>query len=150
MVTTASEAHRGASFDRSRIQDVEGLSGMRVYSLSKLANILFAAGLARRLEAAGRAVVSRSLHPGSLFQLIGVVPGTSSVGDGAAEILYVALADEAGADSGRYFSGPQPASAAPDARDGDAARRLLRRSADLLGIDEPLPAAADDARRRPS
>jgi hypothetical protein len=63
--------------------------------------------------------------------------------------LTVALSDEAGADSGRYYSGQQPVSPAPDARDPDAARRLWRRSADLLGIDEPLP-AADDARRRPS
>lgn len=165
VVTTASEAHRGASFDLSRIQDAEGLSGMGAYSLSKLANVLFAAELARRLDAAGRAVVSHSVHPGfvpgskfgrflpgllaSLFQWIGVVPGTSSVADGAAEILTVALSDEAGADSGRYYSGQQPVSPAPDARDPDAARRLWRRSADLLGIDEPLP-AADDARRRPS
>ena len=155
VVTTASEAHRGASFDLSGVQNVDDHSGMGAYSLSKLANILFASELARRLEAAGRSVLSHSLHPGfvpgsqfgrflpgpfaSLFQLIGFVPGTSSVADGAAEILHAALSDEAGGQSGIYFSGQKPATPADEARSGEAADRLWRRSAELLDIDEPLP-----------
>jgi len=154
VVTTASEAHRGATFDLTGVQSTDDHSGMTAYSLSKLANILFAAELGRRLDEAGRDIVSHSLHPGfvpgskfgrflpgplaSLFQLIGVVPGTSSVADGAAEVLHVALSDAAGSETGRYFSGQQPVTPAPDARDMEAARLLWRRSADLLGIEEPL------------
>lgn len=155
VVTTASEAHRGATFDLTGVQSTDDHSGMTAYSLSKLANILFADELGRRLDEAGRDIVSHSLHPGfvpgskfgrflpgplaSLFQLIGVVPGTSSVADGAAEVLHVALSDAAGAETGLYFSGQQPITPAPDARDPEAARQLWRRSADLLGIEEPLP-----------
>jgi hypothetical protein len=154
VVTTASEAHRGAAFDLTGVQSTDDHSGMTAYSLSKLANILFAAELGRRLDEAGRDVVSHSLHPGfvpgskfgrflpgplaSLFQLIGVVPGTSSVADGAAEVLHVALSDAAGSETGRYFSGQQPVTPAPDARDREAARLLWRRSADLLSIEAPL------------
>jgi hypothetical protein len=60
------------------------------------------------------------------------------VADGAAEVLHVALSDAAGSDTGRYFSGQQPVTPAPDARDMEAAHQLWRRSADLLGIEAPL------------
>jgi hypothetical protein len=60
------------------------------------------------------------------------------VADGAAEVLHVALSDAAGAETGLYFSGQQPVTPAPDARDPEAARQLWHRSADLLGIEEPL------------
>ncbi len=155
VVTTASDAHRGASLDLNRPLDGDDYSGMGAYGHSKLANILFASELARRLEAAGRAVTSNSVHPGfvpgsqfgrflpgpltSLFRLIGAVPGTSSVAEGAAELLYVAVADETERHSGDYFTGQQPVPPASAAQDPDAAARLWRRSAEMLGIDEPLP-----------
>jgi NAD(P)-dependent dehydrogenase (short-subunit alcohol dehydrogenase family) len=127
---------------------------MTAYSHSKLANILFAAELARRLDAAGRAVTSNSVHPGfvpgsqfgrflpgplsGLFRLLGVVPGTSSVADGAAELLHPALSPETAGISGRYFTGQAPVKPSEAARDPDAAARLWRESAEMLGIDEPL------------
>jgi len=159
VVTTASDAHRGASLDLSQVRDTEDYSGMAAYSHSKLANVLFASELAHRLEATGRRVTSNSLHPGfvpgsqfgrflpgpltSLFRLIGAVPGTSSVADGAAELLHVAVADDTADHSGEYFSGQQPVPPAPAARDPDAATRLWRHSAEMLGIDEPLPVGSD-------
>lgn len=155
VVTTASEAHRGSSFDLSRPLNVQNYSGMGAYGHSKLANILFASELARRLEATGRRVTSNSLHPGfvpgsqfgrflpgplgPLFRLVKLVPGTSSVADGAAEVLHVAVADRTAGTSGQYFSGQAPTTPTPEARDADAAARLWTRSADMLGIDEPLP-----------
>lgn len=155
VVTTASEAHRGATLDLSRPLDVDGYSGMGAYGHSKLANILFASELAYRLEATGQSVTSNSFHPGFipgsqfgrflpgplayLFRLIGAIPGTSSVADGAAELLYVAVSEETAGHSGDYFTGQQPVAPAPEAQDSDAAARLWRRSAKMLGIDEPLP-----------
>jgi Dehydrogenases with different specificities (related to short-chain alcohol dehydrogenases) len=155
VVTTASDAHRGASLDLSRPLDVEDYSGMGSYGHSKLANILFASELARRLEGSGRSVTSNSFHPGfipgsqfgrflpgpltSLFRMVGMVPGTASVADGAAELLYVAVSDETAGHSGDYFTGQQPVAPAAAAQDPDAAARLWRRSAEMLGIDEPLP-----------
>ena len=155
VVTTASEAHRGASLDLDRPLDTSDYSGMGAYSHSKLANILFASELARRLAAADRSVNSNSTHPGfipgsqfgrflpgplsSLFRLIGWVPGTASVADGAAELLHVAVSDATADESGEYFTGQQSVPPSAEAQDPDAAARLWRRSAEMLGIDEPLP-----------
>jgi NAD(P)-dependent dehydrogenase (short-subunit alcohol dehydrogenase family) len=155
VVTTASDAHRGASLDLSRPLDVNDYSGMGAYGHSKLANILFASELAHRLEVVGRSVTSNSVHPGyvpgsqfgrflpgpltSLLRLIGAVPGTTSVADGAAELLYVAVSEQTAGHSGDYFTGQQAVAPAAAAQDPDAAARLWRRSAEMLGIDEPLP-----------
>lgn len=152
IVTTASDAHRGAQLDLDRVHTVD--SGMGAYAHSKLANVLFASELARRLDDAGRPVVSNSVHPGfvpgsqfgrflpgpfaGLFRMIGMVPGTSSVADGAAELLHVAIAPGTADVSGRYFSGQSPVTPTEAARDPDAAERLWVRSAELLGIEVPL------------
>ena len=47
-----------------RGKDILITGAMRAYSRSKLANVLFAAELARRL--AGTGVTSNSLHPGAV------------------------------------------------------------------------------------
>jgi hypothetical protein len=48
------------------------------------------------------------------------------------------LAPSAAEASGQYFSGRQPSAPTDAARDPEAAGRLWRYSADVLGIDEPL------------
>jgi len=168
VVTTASAAHRGASLDLDRIRGTDRFSGVRAYSHSKLANVLFAAELARRLDAAGREVTANSIHPGAipgsgfsrflpgplpgLFQRLEALPGVTSVADGAAEVLFVGVSPRTAGVSGRYFTDQQPATPSEAARDRDAARRLWTESAGLLGVEEPLAApggqavaAADDS-----
>jgi hypothetical protein len=76
--------------------------------------------------------------------VLGVVPGTSSVADGAAELLHVAVSPDTDDVSGRYFSGQARTTPSEAARDSEAAARLWRRSAEMLGIEEPL---ADAGRR---
>ncbi len=61
IVTTASNAHRGAKLDFSDLQSKKGYSGFPVYSRSKLANILFNRELARRAPAG---VTANALHSG--------------------------------------------------------------------------------------
>lgn len=154
IVTTASAAHRGATLTLDRVQGDNPLSGMNAYSHSKLANVLFASELARRLDARGQTITSNSVHPGFipgsgfwrfmpgplsfLFRALGMMPGTSTVDDGAAELLVPALAPETTDVSGRYFTGQEPVSPSDAARDRDAAARLWRESAEILGIEEPL------------
>ena len=154
VITTASDAHRGVSLALDRVQGDDLLAGMQAYGHSKLANVLFAAELARRLDAAGRTVLSSSVHPGfvpgsrfgrflpgplsTLFRGLGVIPGTASVADGAAELLHVAVSTAGGEGAGRYFSGQRPVRPSDAARDPDAAARLWTFSAEVLGIDEPL------------
>ena len=66
VVTTASAAHTGASLDLDRVRGADRHSVFRAYSHSKLANVLFAAELARRLDAVGREATSNSVHPGAI------------------------------------------------------------------------------------
>ncbi|MEF8789184.1 MAG: SDR family NAD(P)-dependent oxidoreductase [Haloarculaceae archaeon] len=154
VVTTASAAHRGTSLDLDRVTRIDGHSGTWAYGHSKLANVLFASELARRLELAGREVDSNSVHPGAipgsgfsrflpgplprLVRGLDAVPGVTAVADGAAELLFVALAPRTADVSGRYFSNRRPKTPGEGARDPDASRRLWERSARLLGIEEPL------------
>jgi NAD(P)-dependent dehydrogenase (short-subunit alcohol dehydrogenase family) len=161
VVTTASAAHRGAELDLDRTRSVDRFSGTWAYSHSKLANVLFAAELARRLSAADRAVTSNSLHPGAipgsgfsrflpgpipdLVRLFDSVPGVTSVTDGAAALLFLGVSPRTVGVSGRYFSGRDPATPSDAARSPDAARRLWERSAALLDVDAPLPDAVGPA-----
>ena len=65
VVTVASIGHRRGTLDFADLGfERGGYSIMRAYMRSKLANVLFAAELARRL--AGTGVTSNSLHPGSV------------------------------------------------------------------------------------
>jgi NAD(P)-dependent dehydrogenase (short-subunit alcohol dehydrogenase family) len=160
VVTTASSAHKGVTLDIDRVLDVESYSGMWAYSHSKLANVLFASELARRLDAAGRNITSNSLHPGAIpgsgftrflpgpvskvATFLDTVPGVTSVADGAAELLFLAVSPQVSTTSGRYFADQQPTTPSAAAKDKAAARRLWERSAELLGIDEPLSGAKSD------
>ena len=154
VVTTASSAHRGTSLDLDRVESVDSYSGTWAYSHSKLANVLFAAELAQRLEDTGRSMTSNSVHPGAipgsgfsrflpgpipaLVKPLSAVPGVATVADGAAELLFPAVSPRTANVSGRYFAGQQVATPSRGARDRDAARRLWRYSADVLDIDAPL------------
>jgi len=155
VVTTASAAHTGATLDLERVQGESVHSGLRAYSHSKLANILFTAELARRLDRAGSNVTANSIHPGAipgtgfgrflpgplpgLLRRLAAVPGVTSVEDGAAEILFVAVSPRIDGVSGRYFTGLRPREPSDAARSPPAARRLWRESARLLDIEVPLP-----------
>lgn len=64
VVTVSSTAHR---FGRIRFDDLQGerrYGRWRAYCQSKLANVLFARELDRRLRAAGSSVASMAAHPG--------------------------------------------------------------------------------------
>jgi len=152
VVTTASAAHQSATLELDRITRPEG--GLSAYSHAKLANVLFARELARRLERAGRSVTSNSVHPGAIpasgftrflpgpiSELAGLlerVPGVTSVTEGAAALVYLACAPRLDDVSGRYFSGQRPSMPADAATDDEAARNLWERSAELVDIEEPL------------
>jgi NAD(P)-dependent dehydrogenase (short-subunit alcohol dehydrogenase family) len=154
IVTTASAAHKGASLNLDRVEGDKRYDGLKAYSHSKLANVLFAAELARRLDAAGHSGTSNSVHPGAipgsgfsrflpgplpaLFRRLDAIPGVTSVADGAAEILFAAVSPRTAEVSGRYLASQQPRTPSEAARDRADARRLWARSAELLGVEEPL------------
>ena len=165
VVTTSSAAHRGVELDLDGVDSVDDYSGMTAYQRSKLANVQFTAELARRFDAADGARTANCFHPGAipgsgfarslpgplprLIQSLDVLPFVPSPADGAATLVYLAVSDRVGETTGRYFTDFAPETPTAAARDREAQRRLWTKSADLLGIDEPLAddtAAADPPR----
>jgi NAD(P)-dependent dehydrogenase (short-subunit alcohol dehydrogenase family) len=137
IVNVASVAHYDASgidWDAVR-RPTRTITGMREYSVSKLANVLHAQELARRLEGSG--VTSYALHPGVIASDIWRrVPWPvrslmkrrmDTPERGARTSLYCATSPEVAGESGRYYDDcrvKEPAAAATPA----LAAELWRRS----------------------
>ena len=154
IVTTASEAHRGATLDLDAVTSVDDYSSFGAYGRSKLANVQFAMELARRLDRTDREVVSNALHPGAipgsgftrflpgplsgLARRLDGLPFVTSVDEGGAALVRLAAAPELGDVSGRYFTKQDPGTPTEDARDPEAQRTLWKRSAEFLDIPVPL------------
>ena len=64
VITVASMLHRRGKIDPTTFQDLSGYKAQAAYNQSKLANVLFAMALARRLK--GTSVTSTALHPGGV------------------------------------------------------------------------------------
>jgi NAD(P)-dependent dehydrogenase (short-subunit alcohol dehydrogenase family) len=147
IVTVASGGHRRGSLDFEDLGfERGGYSIMRAYARSKLANVLFAAELARRL--AGTGVTSNSLHPGSvdtniwsgaplwakpIIQLV-FRPFFISAEQGGARIVQLAASPELEGVTGKYFEDGKAVEPAPSARDESLAKRLWDVSARMVGL----------------
>jgi len=147
VVTVASVGHRQGTLDFDDLGFARGgYRIMRAYARSKLANVLFAAELARRL--AGTGVTSNSLHPGAVATniwsgapawakpLIFVFfrPFFISPEKGGERIVQLAADPALEGVSGKYFENGRPVAPAPLAQDEELARRLWRTSAELVGL----------------
>jgi NAD(P)-dependent dehydrogenase (short-subunit alcohol dehydrogenase family) len=127
--------------------------GMWAYAESKLANVLFAFELARRLKEAGKGVTANALHPGfvasSFFKgsgmtgVMGWLMGLSarllaiSPERGAATSIYLATAADLGDVTGKYFEKQKPVRASEAARDEAAAHWLWEISEAMCPFPEP-------------
>ncbi|KAL2550436.1 NAD(P)-binding Rossmann-fold superfamily protein [Forsythia ovata] len=148
IVNVSSEEHRfayreGIRFDR--LNDEEGYSGRAAYGQSKLANILHANELARRLKEDGAEITANSLHPGTittnLFRNLGVFEVVASrvnkyfcknIPQGASTSCYLALHPQVKGISGEYFSDNNLAKPSSRAADTDLSRKLWDFSMDLI------------------
>ncbi|KAH1230674.1 Short-chain dehydrogenase TIC 32, chloroplastic [Glycine max] len=147
IVNVSSEAHRftyseGIRFDK--INDESSYSNWRAYGQSKLANILHANELTRRLKEDGVDISANSLHPGviatNLSRHISPVNGLTkaiarlvlkNVQQGAATTCYVALHPQVKGTSGKYFSASNVAKTTSQGTDADLAKNLWDFSMDL-------------------
>ena len=144
IVTTASNAHRGARLDFDDLQSRRGYTGFPVYSRSKLCNILFNRELARRLSG----VTANALHPGFVATRFGndsggitgtvlkiAKPiGAISPEEGAKTIIFLASSPEVAGVSGQYFYECKPATPTAEARNDDDAKRLWDISQQIAGL----------------
>ncbi|KNA25511.1 hypothetical protein SOVF_005970 isoform A [Spinacia oleracea] len=134
------QAHRfayteGICFDK--INDESWYTSLQAYGQSKLANILHANELTRRLKEEGVQITANSLHPGSIttnllrhHSLINGVIHTlgklvlKDVEQGAATSCYVALHPQVQGVSGEYFMDSNIAQPSSQAKDAELAKRL--------------------------
>jgi NAD(P)-dependent dehydrogenase (short-subunit alcohol dehydrogenase family) len=146
IVTTASNAHRGAKLDFDDLQSRRNYVGFPVYSKSKLCNILFNRELARRISGSG--VTANALHPGFVATRFGdnsgglmrtVLKVAKPIGaispeEGAQTIIYLASSSAVDNVSGVYFFECKPATPTAEARNDEDAKRLWENSAQIAGL----------------
>jgi NAD(P)-dependent dehydrogenase (short-subunit alcohol dehydrogenase family) len=142
IVNVTSDGHKGSpGFDWDDLQQTRQWNTGKSYCLAKLANIVFARELARRLEPDG--IVAHALHPGtvdsnfinhadermrSYIQTLEFRSPEEAAGD----LVWVATAPENGKVTGQYFELREAMEPAPLARDDIAALRLWHESEKLL------------------
>ena len=164
LVTVGSLAHRYGDIHFDDLMSEKHYSDWAAYAQSKLANLLFAFELQRRLSAAGSETISLAAHPGySETRLLTGGPELSGVewkkvlyrlgnfllaqppDRGALPELYASVDPQAQGGAyigpsgwGEMFGYPKVVQAHPKARDRDLAERLWRVSEELTGVRFPL------------
>lgn len=121
----------------SGINDESGYSDKKAYGQSKLANILHANELSRRLKEEGANVTANSVHPGcimtnlmrytmNLMRVFKFLTGFlwKNVPQGAATTCYVALHPDLKGVSGKYFADCNEVNTSSVAQDKDLAMKL--------------------------
>jgi NAD(P)-dependent dehydrogenase (short-subunit alcohol dehydrogenase family) len=136
VLLTSSITHRSVSLDLRDLENVRAYSPYGAYAASKLALILFARALARRL--AGTGVTVNAFHPGVIATKLLSAGYGAGVGGGAPEAaarLVLRLATDPALEgvTGRYFEHGRDTEPAPQARDDALADALLDRTLEALG-----------------
>ncbi len=145
IVNVSSGAHQGGRIDFEGLQSPRRYDPLRVYAMTKLANILFTHELARRLEGTG--VTANAVHPGVietrlLANYLDVPPMERTIARafggkperGAETNIYLAASPEVAGISGSYFVNRQASPSSPASYDEEAARKLWEVSARLTGL----------------
>jgi retinol dehydrogenase 12 len=145
IVNVSSDAHRGARLHFDDLQNKHKYAGFRVYSQSKLMNVLFTYELSRRLEGSG--VTANALHPGfvasgfaknngALFRLVMPLVQLSALTpeEGARTSIYLASSPEVEGVSGKYFTKQRAVQSDPASYDEQTAHQLWDVSLELTHL----------------
>jgi len=145
IVNVASNAHYRGHVNLDDLQSQHGYNGMKVYSMSKLMNVLFTYELSRRLQ--GTNVTANCLHPGFVasnfaynngwFVRFGMsfMSGRISVENGAKCPIYLASSPEVNEVSGKYFNyDTKEKRSSEESYDQNMAKRLWDVSEKLVAI----------------
>jgi NAD(P)-dependent dehydrogenase (short-subunit alcohol dehydrogenase family) len=150
IVIVSSGLHYRGKMNWDDLQQQSGpYDGMRAYNQSKLANVLFAKALARRL--AGKRVTVNAVHPGVVAtELMRDFPKAVtailklfllSPERGAECTLHVATSPNLAETTGEYFEKSRAKTASPDARDEQQQERLWKITEDIIQAAKPKHAA---------
>ncbi|MBX2802799.1 MAG: SDR family NAD(P)-dependent oxidoreductase [Myxococcales bacterium] len=147
VVMLSSSAHRGPYRQGIRFDDLSGdehYSAWGAYGQSKLANVLFATGLAKRLP---EGQTANAVHPGviatnlgrhmpapmrALLNTVAPVAFLKNVGQGAATQTYVATHPSLSGVTGRYFEDCNEARPSAFGRDEAMVERLWETTESLV------------------
>lgn len=147
IVVVSSDYHRAApeGLDFDDLMAQRRFRGFKVYARSKLANVLFARALSRRLDA--NEVTVNALHPGmvrSRFARDGDLGGIKQIGwvllspfminleKGARTSVYLASSAEVAGKTGGYYVRCKSVKPSRAARDDEAGERLWKVSEELI------------------
>jgi NAD(P)-dependent dehydrogenase (short-subunit alcohol dehydrogenase family) len=135
VITTASDAHRGADIPFDDLNAERSYRGFWRYKQSKLANILFTSELARRLEGSG--VTAQCFHPGLVssgfnrnngllmnLAMTMLWPVARSAEKGAETLVWLATSEDVARTNGGYYVDMERQLPSPQGQNLDAARRL--------------------------
>jgi NAD(P)-dependent dehydrogenase (short-subunit alcohol dehydrogenase family) len=149
VVTTASDAHKGARLDLDDLQSRNGYAAMRVYGTSKLCNILFTRELAKRAPE----LHANCFHPGVVRTGFGknengIWKALTTLGApffrtpqrGARSLVWLACSEQAAALDGEYVQDEKVLAPSPQAQDAALAAGLWEHSAELVGLSTTAPA----------
>ncbi len=128
IVIVSSRIH-ASYIDFDNLQGEKSYDGSEAYSRSKLANLLHAKALARKLDASD--VTVNAVHPGAINTKLlkkAFGPFGHSTKRGAENLLYVALEEELKNVSGKYFEDQKEVAPAEIADDESAQDRLWKLS----------------------
>lgn len=147
IVVVSSEGHRLSDINKNDLMFEKFYSKYKAYGQSKLANILFAKELAKRLEGTGVAV--NSLHPGVVKTELGrhmnatlrkyiveplFTPFFKTPWEGAQTQIRLAVDPELENVTGKYFSDCKEKTPSRDARNDETATWLWNKSAELVKL----------------
>ncbi len=147
VVLVSSSAHKGAPREGIQFDNLSGDKGYdpwRNYGQSKLANLLFARELSRRLEGSGK--TANALHPGVIQTNLGrhmsapmrIALGVAkplflkSIPQGAATQCYLAAHPDVAKTSGEYFADCNIAPSSPQGQNLDQAQKLWEVSEEII------------------
>ncbi|PKU81983.1 Short-chain dehydrogenase TIC 32, chloroplastic [Dendrobium catenatum] len=129
IINVSSSAHRRGyelPFSLDKLNDKSSYKRFTAYGQSKLANILHANELSRKLQEEGSNVTANSLHPGLIQTNI------TRFLQGAATTCYLAINPKVKDATGKYYVNCNEENPLPEAKDNDLANKLWVFSEELL------------------
>ncbi|TKD09955.1 SDR family oxidoreductase [Polyangium fumosum] len=139
IVTVSSIAHNRGQIEFGDLTSERYFHGYTAYATSKLANVLFAYEMGRRL--AGTRITSNALHPGVIGTKLlrsGFGMGGGTVAQGAATSVRLAIDPALAEVTCKYFSDEHEEASSKASHDRVLQRRLYEVSTKLVGV-EGLP-----------